>query len=273
VNATTLTVNAVRPAPLKSPATGAPETEASVLALWKRYRRNGDPAARTALLERQLPLVRLLARKLSARIGGAVEVDDLVSAGTIGLIQALESYDLSRANSFATYASRRIHGSMLDELRRRDWVPRSVRAKARRLQRTSGKIEAVLGRVPAPNEVAAALEIDLPTYWSWRNTVDGAVQVSLDDSPSGDVTERVQLFMLNQESSLDGIAREEQVEVLAQALGRLPERERTVLVLYFYEELNLRQIAGMLNLTESRISQIRTAALDRVRGLLKQSDM
>lgn len=268
MNALRQSVNAVHASPKTCGATGRPEVEEPVLALWRRYRRQGDQAARTALLERHLPLVRLLARKLSARIGGAVEVDDLVSAGTIGLVQALESYDLSRANSFATYASRRIHGSMLDELRRRDWVPRSVRSKARRLQRTAGKIESVLGRPPAHNEVAAALEIDLLTYWSWRNTVDGAVQVSLDDSPSGDVTEMVQTFMVNQENSLDGIAREEQVEILAGALGRLPERERTVLVLYFYEELNLRQIAEVLRLTESRISQIRTAALQRVRGFL-----
>lgn len=262
------TENAVRPAPVRMVANGAQETDEAVLSLWRRYRRKGDQAARTALLERHLPLVRLLARKLAARIGGAVEVDDLISAGTIGLVQALESYDLSRANSFATYASRRIHGAMLDELRHRDWVPRSVRFKARQLQRTAGKIETALGRAPAHNEVAAALEIDLPTYWSWRATVDGAVQVSLDDSPSGDVTELVQAFGVCQESSLDGITRDEQVEILAQALGRLPERERTVLMLYFYEELNLRQIAGMLGLTESRISQIRSAALARVRGWL-----
>jgi RNA polymerase sigma factor for flagellar operon FliA len=143
-----------------------------------------------------------------------------------------------------------------------------VRSKARLLQRTTGKIESVLGRAPAHNEVAAALEIDLPTYWSWRGSVDSAHQVSLDDGPSGDVTERVQMFLVNQESSLDGITREEHVEILARALGRLPERERTVLVLYFYEELNLRQIAGILRLTESRISQIRTAALTRIRGML-----
>jgi RNA polymerase sigma factor for flagellar operon FliA len=262
------TVTAMHPASMRQAETCQPKTEDSVLALWRRYRRQGDQEARTALLERHLPLVRLLARKLAARIGGAVEVDDLISAGTIGLIQALESFDLSRANSFATYASRRVHGSMLDELRRRDWVPRSVRSKARRLQRTAGKIESVLGRSPGHHEVAAALEIDLPTYWAWRNTVDGAVQVSLDDSPTGDVTELGQ-FMVNQETSLDGLARDEQVEILARALGRLPERERTVLALYFYEELNLRQIAEMLHLTESRISQIRTAALARVRGLLR----
>ena len=269
MNALRQSVNAVHPAPKKCGATGRPERVAS-LALWRRYRRQGDQAARTALLESQLPLVRLLARKLSARIGGVVEVDDLISAGTIGLVQALESYDLSRATSFATYASRRIHGSMLDELRRRDWVPRSVRSKARRLQRTAGKIESVLGRPPAHYEVAAALEIDLPTYWSWRNTVDGVVQVSLDDSPSGNATEMMENFLVTQESSLEEITREEQVEILALTLGRLSERERAVLVLYFYEELNLRQIAEMMHLTESRISQIRTAALGRVRGLLSR---
>ena len=270
MSASILPMNAVSPAAELSRSAGGQGTDESVLALWRLYRKRGDQAARTSLLERHLPLVRLLARKLAARIGGVVEVDDLVSAGTIGLIQALESYDLGRATSFATYASRRVHGAMLDELRRRDWVPRSVRFKARRLQRTVGKIEAVAGRAPAHSEVAAALEIDLPTYWTWRSTVDGAVQVSLDDGPAGDATEVGEALRVNQEDSLDGIAREEQVHLLAHALGRLPERERTVLVLYFYEELNLRQIAGMLKLTESRISQIRTAALQRVRGLLRE---
>lgn len=269
MNALTQTVTAIRPAPatVSHIASRKDGSEESVLSLWRRYRRRGDPAARTELLERHLPLVRLLARKLAARIGGAVEVDDLVSAGTIGLVQALESYDLSRANSFATYASRRIHGSMLDELRRRDWVPRSVRAKARRLNQASGRIESALGRSPAPAEVAAALQIDLSTYWSWRGTVDSAVQVSLDASPSGDISELVP-GLTDQGDSLDGLAKEEQVELMAGALARLPERERTVLMLYFYEEMNLRQIAAMLHLTESRISQIRSAALNRVRGLL-----
>jgi RNA polymerase sigma factor FliA len=254
VNALRSTVDATRPD--------------TTLSLWRRYRRRGDQAARAELLERHLDLVRLLARKLAARIGGAVEVDDLISAGTIGLVQALEGYDLSRANSFATYASRRIHGSMLDELRRRDWVPRSVRSKARQMQRAAWTIESVLGRPPAPNEMAAALQIDLPTYWSWRNTVDGAVQISLEEGPSGDASAGVQLGNTDEEGSLEGLEREERVELMAQALGRLPERERTVLALYFHEELTLRQIATALHLTESRISQIRTAGLNRLRGML-----
>lgn len=256
---------------MKAPIQSAPAVSpAANLTLWRRYRRQGDASARAELLERHLPLVRLLARKLAARIGGAVEVDDLVSAGTIGLIQALEGFDLSRPNSFATYASRRVHGAMLDELRRRDWVPRSVRARARQLQRVSGKLESELGRAPAHHEVAAALAIDLPTYWSWLTTVDGASQVSLEEGPSGDVTELVQPFLTERADSLDEITREEQVDILAQALARLPERERIVLVLYFYEELNLREIAGILHLTESRISQIRSAALRRIRGMLSR---
>ena len=260
-------VSAVEPVPVGNPGID-PNGEESMLTLWRQYRRRGDQSARTELLHRHLPLVRLLARKLAARIGGAVEVDDLVSAGTIGLVQALESYDMSRANSFATYASRRIHGAMLDDLRSRDWVPRSVRAKARQLQRVSGTIESVLKRAPQPREMAAALEIDIPTYWAWRKTVDGAVQVSLDEGPSADLSELAPALAVDQESPLEGITRDEQVDILAQALARLPERERAVLVLYFYEELNLRQIAEMLHLTESRISQIRSAALLRIRGLL-----
>lgn len=240
----------------------------TTLSLWRRYRRQGDQAARTELLERHLDLVRLLARKLARRIGGAVEVDDLVSAGTLGLVQALESFDMSRANSFATFASRRIHGAMLDELRRRDWVPRSVRSKARKLHQASGRIQSVLGRSPAANEMAALLDIDVPTYWSWRNSVDGAVQVSLEENPSGDIPGMLQLGDPDQEDSLDSMEREERVEQMAEALARLPERERTVLALYFYEELNLRQIAEILHLTESRISQIRSAALNRIRGML-----
>jgi RNA polymerase sigma factor for flagellar operon FliA len=242
--------------------------EDSTLALWRRYRRQKDVAARAELLERHLPLVRLLARRLSARTAGAVEVDDLVSAGAIGLVQALEGYDLSRATSFATYASRRIHGSMLDELRRRDWVPRSVRSKARKLQQASRQVEALLGRPPAASDVAAALQIDLPTYWSWRSTVDGASQVSLDERSQNELGKMMGFAGDEQEDQLDGLERDERVEILANALARLPERERAVLVLYFYEELNLREIASVLRLTESRISQIRSAALRRLRESL-----
>jgi RNA polymerase sigma factor for flagellar operon FliA len=237
-------------------------------ALWRRYRRRNDLSARAELLTRNLYLVRLLARKLALRIGGAVEVDDLMSAGTLGLVQALESFDLSRGYSFSTFASRRIHGAMLDELRQRDWAPRSVRAKARKLNSASAKVESLTRRAAAPAEVAAVLEIDVPTYWSWRHSVDGAAVVSLEDSTWSEEGHGDLASGLGERDVVDAqhqIEATESVNRLANLISLLPERERTVLMLYFYEELNLRQIADMLHLTESRISQIRTSALRRLK--------
>lgn len=246
-----------------------PETDAS---LWRRYRRRKEMAVRAVLLERHVYLVRVLARKLAARIGAAVEVDDLMSAGTLGLVQALESFDISRGYSFATFASRRIHGAMLDELRNRDWVPRSVRSKARQMSRATSQIESTMSRRAAPAEVAAVLSIDIPTYWSWRQSVDGAALVSLEEPlPGGEGGAQDLESRLGESTRLDAHAeleQEEQVSQVAESLAALPERERMVLMLYFYEELNLREIADILHLTESRISQIRTAGLQRLRESL-----
>jgi RNA polymerase sigma factor (sigma-70 family) len=138
-------------------------------ALWQRYRGTGDPAARTQLLDRYLGLVHHVARQVAARVSDVVEVDDLVSAGTLGLVQALESFDLSRGLAFSTFAMRRIRGSILDELRSRDWVPRSVRAKGRQLATAVAQLESKLGRSPEPQEVAGVLSLDLETYWRWRD--------------------------------------------------------------------------------------------------------
>jgi RNA polymerase sigma factor for flagellar operon FliA len=251
-----------------SPVAEGTRTDDPTVALWRKYRRSGDLNARRELLERHLHLVRLLARKLASRIGGLVEVDDLVSAGTLGLVQALESYDMSRGNSFATFASRRVSGAMLDELRHRDWVPRSVRAKARQLGHAASRLESELGRSAQPRELAKVLGIDEPTYWSWREAVDGAVLMSLDESPSPSAPSGESLAAPDAVDSLEDLSREENLAALAGVLGTLPERERTVLVLYYYEEMNLRQIAEVLHLTESRISQIRTAALKKMRTFL-----
>lgn len=238
-------------------------------ALWQRYRATGDPEARTQLLDRYLGLVHHVARQVAARVSDVVEVDDLVSAGTIGLVQALEAFDLSRGLAFSTYSMRRIHGSILDELRSRDWVPRSVRSKGRQLATTVTQLEARLGRAPEPSEVATALSLDMATYWRWREEVDGAVLVSLDGSVSADHAESATLAETLQDHTAeipgDSVAEQETVSNLRHAIGMLPSRERTVLALYYYEELNLRQIAEVLHVTESRVSQIRTQALKRLR--------
>jgi len=237
--------------------------------LWRQYRRTHDPSTRNELLERHLYLVRLLARKLSIRIGRVVEIDDLMSAGTLGLVQALEGYDVSLGIAFVTYASRRISGAMLDELRNRDWVPRSVRSKARKLYQASSRLESELGRSAEPRELARMLDLDEPTYQAWREAVNGAVIMSLDDEPAdgldGGNALGDRLSDPAAADPLENLGQEESVTTITNALAALPERERMVLVLYFYEELNLREIAEVMHLTESRISQIRSAALKKMR--------
>lgn len=247
----------------------ATQTTTMTEALWQRYRGTGDPIARTQLLDRYLGLVHHVARQVAARVSDVVEVDDLVSAGTLGLAEALENFDLSRGLAFSTFAMRRIRGSILDELRSRDWVPRSVRAKGRQLAAMVAQLEARLGRAPEPREVAAALSLDMATYWRWREKIDGAVLVSLDGSATMDHAEAASLgeTLADPGAPVPGelVAEEETVTNLKLAIGMLPPKERTVLARYYYEELNLRQIAEVLHVTESRVSQIRTQALKRLR--------
>src|SRR6266850_5124848 len=138
--------------------------------LWARYRTNGDTVARAQLLDRYLGLVHHVAREIGARTP-AVEVDELVSAGTIGLVRALDSFDLSRGLAFSTYAVRRIRGAILDDLRSRDSTPRSVRIKRRRIEAVAAGLEARLGRAPSAAELADRLGIDLATFWKWRDAV------------------------------------------------------------------------------------------------------
>jgi RNA polymerase sigma factor for flagellar operon FliA len=240
--------------------------------LWQRYRATGDLAARAALLDRHLGLVHHVARRMAARVSDVVEVDDLVSAGTLGLVQALEGFDLSRGLAFSTFAMRRIQGAILDELRSRDWVPRSVRARGRQLAQAVSELEARLGRTPSPAEVAERLGIELTTYWRWREDVDGAVLVSLDSAapPEHGDAASLEETLGDPEAAIPGAALEadEAASLLQHAIGRLPARERTVLALYYDEQLTLRQIAEVLHVTESRVSQLRSQALRRLRQRL-----
>lgn len=239
-------------------------------ALWRRYRGTGDPQARAQLLDRYLGLVHHIARQVAARVSDTVELDDLVSAGTLGLMQALEAFDLSRGLAFSTYATPRIHGAMLDSLRSRDWVPRSVRTRGRMLAAAAARLAGRLGRSPRPSEMAGELSVDLETYWRWREDVDGAVLVSLDGPAKDAAAESPTLADTLQGEATeipgDWVTREETAASLRQQIGLLPARERTVLALYYYEELNLRQIGEVLRVSESRVSQIRTQALHRLRS-------
>lgn len=239
-------------------------------ALWDRYRNQGDVAARGELLSRYLGLVHHAARQFVKKVGHAVELDDLVSAGTLGLVQALEGFDLTRGLGFSTYAVQRIRGAILDELRSRDWLPRGVRVRLRKLYQTVDELERRLGRPPAPAEIAQALDVDLETYFRDWASHDGRHTLPLDGAApqknGAGVRLEEALADPNARDPDAELARAERAALLREAIATLRPRERTVLALYYYEELNLRQIGEVLHVTESRVSQIRASALERLRG-------
>jgi RNA polymerase sigma factor for flagellar operon FliA len=239
--------------------------------LWKHYREDGSSEARSLLIQRYLGLVHHVAREVAKRLRPEMELDDLISAGTFGLVRAVDSYDPSRGVAFSTYATPRIHGAIMDELRALDWRPRSVRERQRQLDRASRSVEAETGSAASAPEVASRLGIDLSTYFRWRNHSSGG-PLSLDDpSPEArSAVTQVEAASGNQSDSIEDIMdREELIVQLRTAIAELPERTRMVLVLYYYRELNQRQIAEILHVTESRVSQIRAEALRRLRAMLQ----
>jgi RNA polymerase sigma factor for flagellar operon FliA len=240
-------------------------------ALWERYRTHGDPEARSQLLDRYIGLVHHAAREIIRRAPREIELDELVSAGTLGLVQALEGFELERRLAFSSYAVPRIRGAMLDEMRAQDWVPRSVRTRGRQLSRLAQR----LGRAPAAAEVARALDVDMDTYWHWSEQAEGRVLLAL-DAPGGTGEEGGALLsetIPDTESADPGVelARAESLQELHEAFAALPAKDRLVLSLYHYEQLSLKEIGNVLHVSESRVSQIRTRALGRLREAITRN--
>ena len=238
--------------------------------LWTAYAA-GSADARDELLVEHLGLVHFVARQLSRKLSSDADFDEMLGAGTLGLIAAMESFDLSRGLAFSTYAAPRIRGAILDELRRQDHASRSVRRKARELGAAREELARTLGRPAADRELAIRLNMDIPKVWRWESEIEGAVLVSLDPRPDDDHDRApAPAAMLFDESpSIDEtMEREERVALLANALAQLNDQERTVLTLNYYEALKLHEIAAVLGVTESRVSQIRTKALARLRGAM-----
>jgi RNA polymerase sigma factor FliA len=244
------------------------------LTLWRRYRDTGDKALRDRLILTYAPLVKFVAGRLGSGLPAHVDEGDLASYGLLGLMGAIERYDPERDIKFETYAMARIRGSILDELRSLDWVPRSVRARARDIERAIAELERQLGRAPTDEEIAAKLgltqeELDdslgeisrtsigaLDELWTISGT--GGEQVALIDTIADTEGPEPQ-------AALDASALR---EIIADAIGRLPEREKVVVTLYYYEELTLREIGEVLGVTESRVSQLHTKAILRLKARL-----
>ena len=231
----------------------------------------GDLAARDTLLQDNLSLVHYVAKQLSRSMSADADPDEMVSIGTMGLMAALESFDPRRGLAFSTYAVPRIRGAILDELRRQDHVPRSIRRKTREIAAARETLMARLGRAPRDAEVAALLGIDVVTFWRWQADMERTVQVSLSGS-DGDREEAgpspIEFIRANDDSPDERMEQEEQVAALRDAILELKAQQRTVLSLYYFEELNAREIAEVLGISESRVSQIRSKGLAHLRQIM-----
>lgn len=219
------------------------------------------------LLEQHLPLVRRQALSLQLKLPACVELDDLIQAGTIGLLDALKRFDANQGASFATFASQRIRGAMLDELRSRDWVPRRVRRNARALDETLRLLEQRLGRAPEEREIAAALGIDLAEYRQLLLDANGSQMVALDEMGEDEIDA---VSATSQAlSPFAELAEGRDRERLIKAIEALPEREKLLLALYYQEDLNLKEIGAVLGVSESRVCQLHSQAVARLRTKLR----
>src|ERR1044071_7986982 len=240
-------------------------------ALWLEFRRTKSKTVRDRLILTYAPLVKYVAGRLGSGLPAHVDEGDLVSYGLLGLIGAIERYDPGRDIKFETYAMSRIKGAIIDELRALDWVPRSVRARAREIERAIGELESRLGRAPTDEEIAAKVGISEDELGDSLTDISRSSIAALDElwSVSGEGDQVSLLDTIEDESGPrpeTALDETEMREALADAISRLPEREKLVITLYYYEELTLREIGEVLGVTESRVSQLHTKAILRLRS-------
>jgi RNA polymerase sigma factor for flagellar operon FliA len=244
--------------------------------LWGDYKQNGRRELRDQLIVHYSPLVKYVAGRVATGLPQSVDQADLVSYGIFGLIDAIEKFDLERGFKFETYAIARIKGNILDELRSIDWVPRSVRAKARALEKAYATLEGKLHRTPTDRELAAELDMTEDQLQTTLGQISFTGLVALDEMLSG--SERGDSMSLGDTIADGGMGPvaayevEEMRELLADAINRLPEREKTVLTLYYYEGLTLAEIGSILGVTESRVCQIHTKSVIQLRARMAAAE-
>jgi len=247
---------------------------AEVQDLWRRFKQCGELAARDKLINRYAYLVKITAGRVVSNLPPNVERDDLVSAGIVGLIKAIDQFDVTRQVKFETYAIALIRGAVLEMLREEDWVPRSVRERVKNLERTYLSLEMTLGRPASEDEVANAMGIEVDQLQSILGDTGRATLLSLDDVIVGsDGNERIHLADVIDDNSagpLSTVETKEMIRTLGLAIDRLPEREKLVIALYYYEGLTFKEIGKVLTVSESRVYQLHTQAVIRMRGYLSR---
>jgi RNA polymerase sigma factor for flagellar operon FliA len=261
---------------LPAPTLPGPTKNVGAKDLSARYGRVAPgSAAEDQLIQQHLPLVRQVVGRLAMSLPAHVDQDDLYSSGLVGLLNAVRNFDPQGGSSFESYARVRIRGAIFDELRRLDWVPRSVHDKARKVQAVMQDLEQRLGQPPSEEAVAEALNLSVSEYQDLLEEIRPATFVCLDASPVNDDDDESRHERIADESQpdpLDCTARREMAALIAQRIQRLPDMQRKVLALYYFEDLRLREIAEAFGVTESRICQIHSQAILAIRAFLKQHE-
>jgi RNA polymerase sigma factor for flagellar operon FliA len=235
--------------------------------VWREFRKTRDRSLRNVLMENYLPIVRFNAERIGAKLPEEVDNDDLVSAGVFGLIDAIEAFDLDRGVKFETYCAQRIRGAMLDELRSMDWVPRLVRSRAQKLERVSRELESTYGRAPTEQEIADRLNLPRAEYEKVLRDANAVMQISLsrkcNETDSNKEVREIDVIEDRRGGDpLDEILRRDLKDLVTRGLSRA---ERLILILYYYEEMTMKEIGTTLDLSESRVSQMHSSVLSRLK--------
>ena len=239
----------------------------------KDYRSTVDPKVKDEIIIEYAPLVKYIAQKIASRLPSNIELDDLISCGVIGLMDAIQKFDPSRDNKFKTYAEFRVRGAILDELRAQDWVPRSVREKSKLVEKAYAKLESELGRPATDEEMCKELDCTQDEFHDLLNKAKSVSLLNIDDSASfnrGDKKLMAGLMEDNRSNNpFSAVSYKNSRDKIKEGIMALPEKQRLVLSLYYYEDLNLKEIGQVLDVTESRVSQLHTQAIMKLRGKLK----
>ncbi|MBN1982311.1 MAG: FliA/WhiG family RNA polymerase sigma factor [Chitinivibrionales bacterium] len=244
--------------------------------LWKEYKETNSKVAKDKLLVEYAHLVRFIGNRIGINLPASVDRDDLISSGIIGLIKAVETFEPERGFKFETFAGHKIRGAILDELRALDWVPRSVRQKSKDLQRTYSKLENELGRMPYDDEVCSELGIDMEEFEKMLSDIAPTTIVSLEELMPDRSTDSKEIRLIDtiedpgSDNPLRELGFEEVKQILKETIENLPEKERLVIALYHFEELTLKEIGVVLDISESRVSQIHSKAILKLRSRLLQ---
>lgn len=235
--------------------------------LWQNYIKTHDAQYRDQLIVEYAQLVKIVAGRLSMYLGYNVEYDDLVGYGIFGLIDAIDKFDYGKNVKFETYASLRIRGAILDQIRKMDWIPRSLRQKQRRIDQAMSKIEAETGKTATDEQIAQELGITLDELNNWQGQAKMSNMVSLDEfTEEGTETTKMEAVgNARFDRPEDVVEKEELKKMIVEALDTLTEKEREVVVLYYYEDMTLKEISLVLEVSESRVSQLHTKALNKMK--------